>query len=319
VIVVDGGSRVLAKGYGFADRAASRKNTAGTIFRIGSMSKQFAATAVLVLVNERKIALTDRVSKFFPSYPVANLSRDGVEVTIHHLLSHTSGLPDPRNTPAFRDAVWKRPIAPREQVALASSLPLVRVPGSAFEYLNFNYLLAALIVEQVSGRPYDSFLKERFFVPLGMSDSGTVLRGTEAAHAAVGYAEPPSFLSLKGGDGRSSSEDPDFTFAFGSGQVYSTGPDLARWDRALAGESVLPAAARDLLFRPNLKNNGYGWVVGTKNGVAFAWHNGALSPAGFTSYMLRVPSLGRFVAFLANRDVDQIEPFETKVEALAVP
>ena len=142
VIVVDGGKHVLEKGYGFGDRKAKRKNTPDTLFRIGSVSKQFAASAVLALVQDGKLALTDPVSKFFPDYPKENLVMDGQEVTIHHLISHTSGLPDPRTTAGFKSAVWRRPVAPTEQVGFAKTLPLVRKPGSAFEHVNYNFLLA---------------------------------------------------------------------------------------------------------------------------------------------------------------------------------
>ncbi len=317
VIVVDGGHQVLAKGYGLADRTTKRANTPDTILRIGSMSKQFAATAVLALVADGKLALTDPVSKFFPDYPAANLVMDGVAVTIHHLLSHTSGLPDPASTTAFKQAIWRRPIDPSEQVGFVQALPLVAKPGTTFAYLNFNFLVAALIVEKTAGVPYESFLKTRFFGPLGMKDTGTVLPAGDASRAALGYADLGSGM-LTSFSQDPSFKDPDVTVAFGAGQVYSTIGDLALWDRALTGVAVLPAAQRDLLFTPNLASYGYGWVIEKKNNVSFEWHNGALSPVGFASYMIRVPSKDRFVAYLANRDIAGIEPFETKVEALAL-
>lgn len=317
VIVVDGGKQVLEKGYGFADRSAKRKNLPDTLFRIGSISKQFAASAVLALVQDGKLALTDPVSKFFPDYPKENLTSDGAEVTVHHLLSHTTGLPDPLGDATLKKAVWRRAIAPTEQVDAGKKMPLVRKPGTAFEYVNYNFLLAALIVEKLSGEPYESFLKKRFFAPLGMNDTGTVLPASEAARAALGYADDTS------GERTTLSDDPvfkdrDVTFAFGSGQIYSTVRDLAKWDRALADEKILPATSRDLLFKPNLDDYGYGWVIQKKAGVTMEWHNGALSPLGFTALVVRVPAKDRFVAYLANLDLDLIQPFEAKVEALAV-
>jgi D-alanyl-D-alanine carboxypeptidase len=317
VIVVDGGKQVLAKGYGAADRIAKRDNTADTILRVGSMSKQFAASALLALVSDGKLALTDPVSKFFPDYPAANLVMDGVPVTLHHLISHTSGLPDPASTTAFKKAVWTRPIAPSEQVAFAQTLPLIAKPGTVFAYLNYNFLLAALIVEKTAGVPYESFLRTRFFDPLAMNDTGTVLPVSDSSRIALGYADFGSG-KLTSFSQNPSFKDPDVTVAFGSGQIFSTIFDLAKWDRALKDVTVLPAAQRDLLFTPNLSSYGYGWVIQKKNGVAFEWHNGALSPLGFASYMIRVPSKDRFVAYLANREIGVIQPFETKVEALAI-
>ncbi len=160
---------------------------AETIFRIGSVSKQFAATAVLALVADGKLRITDPLSKFFPDYPKRNLTRDGVEVTLHHLLSHTSGLPDPRATDTFSKLAWRRTIDPYEQMAWVSTVPLVRKPGTAFQYLNYNFLLAALIVEKTTGQRYEDFLKQRFFVPLGMTDTGTILPAASEPRAAAGY------------------------------------------------------------------------------------------------------------------------------------
>ncbi len=318
VIVVDGGKRVLEKGYGFADRTTKRKNAPDTLFRIGSVSKQFTATAILALVEDGKLALTDPLSKFFPDYPRENLAMDGEAVTIHHLLSHTSGLPDPSGTPSFKNAAWRRPIAPTEQVTFAKTLPLVRKPGSAFQYLNYNFLLAALIVEQISARPYETLLRQRFFEPLGMKDSGTVLPASETGRAAVGYAAESKGAFVALSDNPTFNKDPDVTLAFGSGQVYSTVRDLALWDRALAGETVLKPAVRDLLFTPNSDDYGYGWVIRKNADVTMAWHNGALSPLGFTALIVRVPAKDRFVAYLSNFDLPLTQPFEAKVASLAM-
>lgn len=315
VVVVDEGKIVLEKGYGSADRKSGRSNDVDTIFRVGSVSKQFTAAAVLLLASEGKLALTDPVSKYFPSYPQANLTLGGVEVTLHHLLSQTSGLPNPGATPAFAEVVWKRAMEPAEQIGFVQDLPLVAKPGSQFSYLNYNYLLAALVVEQISGQSYETFLKERFFAPLGMSASGTHLASSDARRAAVGYFqdgdELQSFATYPGFG------DRDVSVAFGAGQIYSTVRDLVLWDRALVGEALLPAAQRDALFAPNLKSYGYGWVNQKVNGVSVAWHNGALSPLGFTSLIVRVPSKDRFVAYLANRDVQLLDPLGIESAVIA--
>jgi len=311
VIVVDGGKQVLAKAYGSANRDAQKANALDTVFRVGSISKQFTATALLALVADGKVALTDPVSKHFPSYPKENLAKDGVEVTLHHLISHTSGLPDPRATSTFKAAAWRRAIAPSEQVAWAETLPLVATPGTSYAYLNYNFLLAALVVEKVSGQSYEAFLKSRFFVPLGMTDSGTVLAGSPLDRSAVGYYDSDGELLAFTDD--PSFKDTDVTLAFGSGQVFSTVGDLAKWDRALYGDKILPAAQRDLLFKPNLDEYGYGWVIETKKGVTVEWHNGAISPLGFSSFMVRVPSKDRFVVYLSNIDISRVQPLESKI------
>jgi D-alanyl-D-alanine carboxypeptidase len=316
VIVTDGGKQVLEKSYGFADRTSKRKNTPDTLFRIASVSKQFAASAILALVQDGALALTDPVSKFFPDYPKESLVKDGVEVTLHHLISHTSGLPNPRATEAFKKIVWRRAILPTEQIDFVKAEPLVSAPGSAYEYVNYNFLLAALVVEKTSGQTYEAFLKKRFFAPLAMKDTGTLLPAADAPRAAVGYAMEGGELTSFADD--SIFQDDDVTFAFGSGQIYSTVRDLAKWDRALNGEAVLKAPQRGLLFKANLDDYGYGWVIQKKGGVSMAWHNGAISPLGFTSLIVRVPSKDRFVAYLSNMDLPLVQPFEAKVTALVV-
>lgn len=316
VIVVDGGKQVLAKAYGNANRAESKANALDTIFRVGSVSKQFTATALLALVADGKVALTDPVSKYFTDYPVENLTMDGATVTLHHLISHTSGLPDPRGTTSFKSVAWKRPIAPSEQVGWAKTLPLKNKPGAAYEYLNYNFLLAALVVEKVSGQSYEAFLKARFFDPLGMKDTGTVLPSTLSSRFATGYYDNKGELLAFSDD--PAYKDPDVTLAFGSGQIYSTVSDLARWDRALFSDKVLPAAQRDLLFEPNLGDYGYGWVIQKRAGVTYEWHNGALSPLGFSAFIVRVPSKDRFVAYLSNIDIARVEPLESKIVEIVV-
>lgn len=316
LIVVDGGKEVLAKAYGNANRDAAKANALDTIFRVGSISKQFTASAVLALVADGQAALTDPVSKYFPDYPKENLAKDGVEVTLHHLISHTSGLPDPRGTSAFKSVAWKRPIAPSEQVGWVQALPMKNTPGTAYEYLNYNFLLAAMVVEKVSGQSYEAFLKARFFEPLGMKDTGTVIPSALSSRSATGYYDSDGEL-LTFFDSPTY-KDPDVTLVFGSGQVYSTVGDLARWDRALLGDKVLPAAQRDLLFKPNLDDYAYGWVVQKRAGVTYEWHNGALSPLGFSSFMVRVPSKDRFVAYLSNIDIARVQPLESKIVDLVV-
>jgi CubicO group peptidase (beta-lactamase class C family) len=312
VIVIDGGKTVLEKGYGSADRKSGRKNTPDTLFRIGSISKQFTAAAVLALVQDGKLSLQDPIAKFLPEFEKGSLEKDGVPVTVHHLLSHTSGLADPRRTDAFKEAVWKEVIEPTKQIAFIKGKPLTAKPGAEFGYLNFNFLLAALIVERVSGTSYEAFLKSRLFEPLAMKDSGTHAQ----AQDAIGYYVRDGHAVTMVDD--NTFRDRDVLFAFGSGQILSSVRDLARWDRALNTDAVLRKAQRDLLFTKNLKNYSYGFVLHNSGDVNYQWHNGAMSPLGFTALIVRVPSKDRFIAYLANRDLDMVSPFEDKVIALAV-
>lgn len=313
VVVVDGGKTVLTRAYGMADRTAKTPNTTDGIFRVASVSKQFTASAILALEDDGKLATTDPVSKFFPEYPKENLEMDGVAVTLHHLLSQTSGLPDAQATPYFRANVWKNPIDPKQMLEAEMVQPLKRKPGESFEYLNTNYFLLGLVIERVSGKSYETFLRERLLAKAAMSDTGTVLPKEKAARAAPGWASNgKSFYSY---EKVATFADSDASYVFGSGQIYSTVSDLAKWDRALVGDAVLSAASRTKLFAPNLSGYGYGWVLDKKGTVPFAWHNGALSPAGYSSFVIRERGKDRFVAYLANLDIDLVAPLEAKVIA----
>jgi D-alanyl-D-alanine carboxypeptidase len=315
VVVVDGGETVLAKSYGLADRKREQPNALDTIFRVGSVSKQFTAAAVLALVEDGALDVTDPVAKYFPEYPEENLEKGGVKATLHHLLTHTSGLGDAETTEYFKKNAWFELIDPATLLEVAAELPMATTPGTSYAYSNWGYYLLALVVERASGKSYEAFLRERFFAPLGMTDTGTSLPAEKAARAALGYDESGGKLTTM--SDQLWFKDKDLSLVFGSGQIYSTVTDLARWDRALASGEALPRKGA-LLFEPALSKYGYGWIVEKKGEVEVAWHNGALSPLGFTALVVRVPSKDRFVAYLANLDVDLVQPaLEKKVIALA--
>ena len=317
IIVVDSGKTVLEKAYGLADRDAKKPNTKDGIFRLGSVTKQFTAAAILALSEDGPLSVDDPITAHLPELPRENFSSDGVDVTLHHLLSHTSGIGDARSTSWFRTHAWFTKIDPKEVLAVGGALPMRRKPGTKHEYNNWGYYLLGLVVERVSRQPYGAFMKERFFDRFGMTDTAALRSSMSAAQQARiphGYEAG----KLGGFDTMDDSRrfvDRDMTMSFGSGQILSTVADLAKWDRALAAKKVLPKL-QDRLFTPVLDDYGYGWVMSKMNGVPVQWHNGALSPLGFSSLIARVPSKDRFVAYLANLDIDLVEPIEEKAIAL---
>ncbi|MBS2011953.1 MAG: beta-lactamase family protein [Deltaproteobacteria bacterium] len=316
VIVVDDGRTVFEKGYGWADRVGVRRpNAPDTLYRIGSVSKQFTAAGILALASDRKLSLDDAVAKWFPDYPRESLSRDGVDATIHHLLAHTSGIADGQKSAFYEANRWRRPLAPDAIIEAAHSLPMVATPGTTSAVSDYGYLLLGRIIEKASGKTYESFLRERFWAPQGMHDTGTILPPEKQDRAAIGYEMAGSrFYALAE---QSAFGDPDCTLAFGYGQVYSSVRDLAIWDRALTADRALPKVERERLFEPNLADYGYGWRIERKGDLVVQWHDGALLPLGFTSYVARIPAKDRFVALLTNLDQEAIAPFERQVAALS--
>ncbi len=317
VLVIDGGKTVLSKGYGFAARDKEEPNGPTTIFRIGSVSKQFTAAGILVLEADGKLRLDDPVSKYIPEYPKANLEKDGVPVTIHHLLSHTGGIPaKAMSTDYLKETIWRKPIDHAAWMASISAFPLDDVPGTRWVYSNYGYTLAAMILERVSGQSYEAFMRERIFAPLGMNDTGVVVPPDKHGRYAYGYTTSKSGGELGTIMVDPSFGDPNVTWALGSGQIYSTTEDMARWDRALAEKKV---TKQELLFEEVLHDYGYGWVLGERSGVSYAWHNGALTPMGFTAMIVRVPSKVRAVIFLANLERKIVtDQFEIDLEKIAV-
>ena len=316
VLVAEHGQIVLARGYGYADADARKPNGPETIFRIGSLTKQFTAAAILVLEQQGKLRVTDRAAKYLPTYPADHLTVNGREVTIHDLLTHTAGIPAYEATAHFREHAWRAVITPDEVIAAVSDKPLDHEPGTKHTYSNTGYVLLGRILENVSGVSYREVLRHTLFEPAGMKDSGVALSRSDEARAALGHSKGllgHTVLSQSASFG-----DPELTIAYSAGSIYSTVKDLFLWDRALAGEAVVTAASKEKLFHPALQHYAYGWVVKDEQGIVSQWHNGALSPLGFTSGMLRLPKSGTLVVHLANLDFGLVEPgLDERIESLA--
>ena len=274
ILVVKDGRILLSKGYGMANYELGISNTPKTKFHIASVSKMFTAAAVLLLEDEGRLMISDPVAKFVSDYP------QGERITIHHLLTHTSGIPNVNDFPDYGQ--WSRfPHELEEIVGWFKTKPLEFAPGERYGYSNSNYNLLALIIEKASGERYGDFLKRRIFDPLEMRDSGhddTPTRLLE--NRASGYA--PS-----GGNGIANAPFLDWSIKIGNGSLYSTVEDLYKWDRALAGEKLLKKAALEKLFTEHIKGIGYGWFVARHLGRRAVYFNGR-SP-GFTS------SIDRFI------------------------
>jgi CubicO group peptidase (beta-lactamase class C family) len=253
VLVAQHGEVILDQGYGLADRARGVPFTADTLFDIASISKPFTAAAVLRLEMQGKLKVEDRLSRFFPQAPP-----DKAAITLHQLLSHTSGLPESLGLeyePVTRQAFLKRVFAAR----------LLHPPGERFAYSNAGYSLLAAVVEEVSGRPFGEFLRSEVFLPAGMRHSGNLPDPADRERLAHGYTGDGDWgTSL---DHPHASDGPWWNLR-GNGGILTTTGDLYRWHVALKGDAVLSAAEREKYERPNLPEGrgeypryAYGWSV----------------------------------------------------------
>lgn len=310
VIVVKDGKTVLRKAYGMADTRASKPMTPDMVLRLGSITKQFTAVAILMLAEEGKLALGDDLTRFFPDYPSA-----GKAVTLEHLLTHTSGIVSFTGKPAYLTGMAQD----KTVSAMIDSFkndPLEFAPGSRYRYNNSGYFLLGAIIEKVSGRPYATFLEERIFVPLGMKD--TAYEGHERSRAphAAGHS--------RDGVGFGHSAPLSMTQPYAAGALVSTVDDLARWDAAVAsGKLLKPASWQRALTPYTLASGkptdyGYGWQMGTLQGAPTIAHGGGIN--GFSTYALRLPEQKVFVAVLSNADGGIANPgvVASKAAALAI-
>jgi len=290
VLIARDGKVLFQGGFGFADLAGKTPVTPETKFRIGSTSKQFTAAAILKLAEEKKLALTDPLAKFFPDFPRAG------EITLHQLLTHTSGIHSYTDKPAFISRV-SEPITPAQLIAWFRDDPPDFAPGAGFHYNNSAYFLAGEIVAKVSGKPFADYLRETFFAPLGMKDTGIYVNAVPPSGMATGY----SFSKGKLG----AALDWDMSWAGGAGALYSTVGDLFRWNEALYGGRVISEASVKLATTPyplpagvDGMRYGYGLVLSEFKRLPVISHGGGLN--GWSSELLRLPAQTCTVAVLAN-------------------
>lgn len=295
-VLVARDDRVLYQdSFGYANIEWKIPNNLQTKFEIGSMTKQFTALLVLQFVNEGKIKLDEYLSEYLPYYR----KDTGNHVTIRELLSHTSGIPNFITAPGFLEGSASRTKYSVKDFALQHcSGNLEFDPGTKFNYSNSGYFLLGAVLEQVSGTAYEQLLKDRIFTPLGMNSSGYAHSEPIIPNRAAGYE--------RSGHGLQNARFYDMSIPFAAGGLYSTVGDLLLWDQALYGERLLPASLRDLLFKPNLENYGFGWGILTPKpnspdaGETVFMHGGAIF--GFQSVIERIPIRKELIVLLDNTD-----------------
>ena len=290
VLVARDGKIVVQEGFGWADPAKKIPVTAETRFRIGSITKQFTAAAILRLADGGKLSLTDPLGKFFSDFP------GGDGITIHQLLTHTSGIHSYTDKPDFLAKV-SQPVEPDQLIASFRDDPPDFAPGKGFHYNNSAYFLAGRIVMVVSSQPLETYLQEAFFGPLGMKDTGVYRNAAPPAGMATGYSAA---------DGKSPvALDWDMSWAGGAGALYSTVGDLFRWNEALFGGKVLKEASFKTMTTPvtlpegvDGMSYGYGLVISELGRLPAVGHGGGLN--GWSSDLLRLPEQHCTVVALAN-------------------
>lgn len=302
VLVIRDGTTIVRRSYGLADLEHHVAVTPATNFRLASVTKQFTAAAILLLVHDGKLRLDDSLRHWLPSMPPVADS-----ITIRHLLTHSSGLldyedlMDPQDTAQIHDDGVLQLLATRNETYFP--------PGTSYRYSNSGYSLLSLIVARASGVSFATFLDRRIFQPLGMTHTVAFEDGiSTVANRAFGY-------TLR--DGRWTRTDQSTTSAvLGDGGVYSSIDDLARWDAALYDERLLPHALLADAFAPHVQTDdpavqyGYGWRISGDT----IWHSG--ETVGFRNVIARNPKRKLTVVVLTNRNEPEPHALATRIAAM---
>ncbi len=287
IMVAKSGKIVYLANKGYADYSFNIKNTPATRFRIGSVTKQFTAFSILLLVEHGKLKLTDHISDYIPNYPKPY----GDQITIHQLLTHTSGIPNyTEDETFFKNRGCLEDDSPDEFIRRFWNKPLDFTPGSKFSYSNSGYYLLGVIINHLKDLDYEEVLKKVLsgaqMEESGMEKYQAVIPNLSAGYAAIGtHPKECNFIKVD-------------LAAFSAGAMYSTATDLYKWHLFLKEQDLVSPELMAKYFTPEKESYAYGWLVSNIDGHDIQWHNGGID--GFVSYIARYPKDDLFIAVLSN-------------------
>ena len=336
VLVSKGDRILLRRGYGMADLGKALPIQPGMVFRLGSITKQFTAAAIMMLVDAGKVSLGDDLRKWVPEYP----GHGGTVITVEHLLTHTAGVPSYTDQPGFI-GLSRKDLTHAELLATFKDLPLDFPPGDRMKYSNSGYYLLGMVIEKASGKSYAQFVAEKIFKPLGMAhtrygDNDAVMPGGVRGYlgrydqGSAGGQGGQGGRGRQGGQGgqgttQGAKEDSKAHLAeaismkppFAAGALISTVDDLALWDSAIAAGKLLKKESWRRVFAPmklkdgSLSQYGYGWQLANYEGHRIQSHSGGIP--GFATSICRMPDDQVVVTILCNE-----MPARTDLRALSL-
>ena len=296
-LVAQNGKVIFKSGYGMANKEWNIPNTTDTKFRLGSITKQFTSMLIMQLVQQGKLKLDGKITDYLPDYP----KETGDRITIHQLLTHTSGIHDYTSYPAFFRTLSRTPSSPTEFIKLWADSALDFEPGTKWSYSNSGYFMLGVIIEKVTGKSYEQMLQKNIFDPLGLKGTGYDHSETIIPKRASGYERGP--------DGWINAPYLEMSLPYSAGSLYSTAEDLYKWDQALYTDKLLPPDLKEKLWQPYAKAYaqfwyGYGWVTGkiaegkSTDSVSVIQHGGGIN--GFNTLICRFPGDKSLVVLLNN-------------------
>lgn len=306
VAVLKNGKIDYVQGYGFSNVEHQVNVIPETIFQSGSVGKQFTSFAIMLLAEEGKLSLDDKLTKFFPDAPISWDS-----ITIQHLLTHTSGFGDIGEQIDFR-----RDYSEDSLYRVFRTLPLQFKPGEEFYYSNAGYVTLGIIIGKVTGEFYGEFLKKRIFVPLGMNSARIISENNIVPNRAAGYRLVNDTIQNQEWVSPSMNTTAD-------GSLYITALDMAQWESGLNAGKLLSKESYKAMWTPVKLNDGslfpygYGWEIDTLNGYQMIQHDGAWQ--GFVSTIARCPEKKAAVIVLANLEDGATRKIAKRVMQLYEP
>lgn len=301
VLVAQHDQVLFRKSFGLADREWDIPNTPETKFRIGSVTKQFTAAAILQLVEHGKLKLEDSIAEHYVSAPTA-----WRPITIHHLLVHTSGIPSYTALADFAGKISKLRRTPEEIIALTQDAPLDFEPGTQFAYNNSGYILLGYVIEKVTEQSYGQYVKDNILDRLGLTDTGYDDGASILARRAAGYChsgahwEKAAFI--------------DMSLPYAAGALYSTVDDLLRWQDALSAGKVIGAASLRSMFTDYGHAYGFGWVIRAQLDRRLQTHGGGIY--GFRATLDRYPEDELTIIALSNLESAPVEKIARELAAI---
>ncbi|MCL5030354.1 MAG: beta-lactamase family protein [Bacteroidetes bacterium] len=303
VMIIQNGKILFEHGYGLANLEDKIPVQSNTNFRLASVTKEFTAAAIMLLIKEGKLNFGEKLTEIFPGFPAY-----GRNISIKNLLNHTSGLIDYENLIPDTATVQVKDKDVLEIMMKQDSTYFE--PGTKYQYSNTAYALLSQIVEKISGKPFAEFLKENIFDPLKMENTVAYEKGiSEVKNRAYGYSKKDSVFIRT---------DQSLTSAvLGDGGIYTSIDDMYKWDQSLYTEKILPKEfIKESFTRGTLKNvekidYGFGWHLKTYKGHEIVYHTG--STIGFRNVIYRIPELKFTVILLTNRDEGDTEKIAEEI------
>lgn len=306
-MVAKGGKSIYKKAFGNANLELGVHMTPENVFQIGSMTKQFTAIAILKLAEENKLNLNDSISKYIPDYPSGN------KITIHQLLTHTSGIKDFTKMKTLQQ-VAQRDFSPKQMVDFFKNEPVDFAPGAKFEYNNSGYVILGYIIELISGGTYENYINKNIFESAGMVHSRYANDVAIIKGRAYGYQKKES--------GYVNKSKISFSIPFSSGSLMSTVDDMLKWQNALNKNLIVNSKTIDKAFTKYQLNSGetfsygYGWHLKEINGTPTREHGGSIF--GFKTMGVYIPAEDIYVIGFTNCDCNSPTQITREIAKLAL-